>query len=97
VEKFGAAAALADRRVTPEWVDLMRFELERTRTYYRSGHQGLAMLPPTSARCISGALGLYEGILGRIEDAGYDVWSSRVRVPTWKKVAVAARMVRRGR
>jgi phytoene synthase len=97
VAKFGAESAMAERRVTPEWVDLMRFELERTRTFYRSGHQGLAMLPPTSARCISGALGLYEGILGQIEDAGYDVWSSRVRVPTWKKVAVAARIVRPGR
>lgn len=97
VASFGATSAFAERRVTPEWVDLMRFEVDRTRAYYRSGRQGLALLPPTSARCITGALGLYEGILARIEDAGYDVWSSRVRVPTWRKVAVAARMVGAGR
>ena len=32
--------------------------------------------------------------LGRIEAADYDVWAERVRVPTWRKLAVAARAVR---
>ena len=49
------------------------------------------MLPAASARCIQGARVLYSGILGRIEAAGYDVFTSRVRVPGWKKLAVAAR------
>ncbi|MDQ1395685.1 MAG: 15-cis-phytoene synthase [Acidimicrobiaceae bacterium] len=94
IRKFAAGAALADRRVTPEWQALMRFEIERNREFYRSADLGLAMLPRPSARCIAGARQLYSGILHRIEAAGYDVFSSRVRVPTWKKVAVAARMAR---
>jgi 15-cis-phytoene synthase len=94
VQRFGAARALARRQVTPEWIDLMRFELERARTYYRSGHAGVALLPPVSARCVVGAIGLYAGILEQIEAAGYDVWSARVRVPAWRKAAVAARMLR---
>jgi 15-cis-phytoene synthase len=94
VRKFGAEAALAGRRVTPEWVELMRFEIERTRAYYTSADLGVPMLPPVSARCIAGARALYSGILDRIEAASYDVFGSRVRVPSWRKLAVAARVTR---
>jgi phytoene synthase len=92
---FGADPWL--RRVTPEWCDLMAFEIARTRRYYESADIGIDMLPPRSARCIRGARALYAGILERIEAAGYDVFSSRVRVPTWRKLAVAARISRPGR
>jgi phytoene synthase len=85
------------RRVTPEWCDLMAFEIARTRRYYESADIGIAMLPPASARCIRGARALYAGILDQIEAAGYDVFSSRVRVSTWRKLAVAARVSRPGR
>ncbi|MGH9282640.1 MAG: phytoene/squalene synthase family protein, partial [Acidimicrobiales bacterium] len=94
IRKFGAGPALEGRRVTPEWVELMRFEIERTRTYYASGALGIPMLPPVSARCIAGAHQLYSGILERIEGAGYDVFSARARVPTWRKLAVAGRVAR---
>ena len=94
IRRFGAGPALAEGRVTSEWVGLMRFEIERTRGYYASGAAGIPMLPPVSARCIAGAHQLYSGILGRIEAAGYDVFSARCRVPTWRKLAVAARVVR---
>jgi 15-cis-phytoene synthase len=82
------------RTVTPAWRDLMAFEIARTRRFYESADLGIPMLPPTSARCIRGARALYSGILDEIEGAGYDVFSSRVRVPTWKKLAVAFRMNR---
>ncbi len=82
------------RRATPAWRDLMAFEIARTRRYYTSADRGVPLLPPTSARCIRGARALYSGILDQIEAAGYDVFSSRVRVPAWKKLAVAYRISR---
>ncbi|HUR18945.1 MAG TPA: phytoene/squalene synthase family protein [Acidimicrobiales bacterium] len=94
VRRFGAQPALDGRRVTPEWVELMRFEIERNRAYYASADRGIAWLPPAAARCIAGARALYSGILERIEAAQYDVFSARVRVPTWQKVAVAGRLLR---
>ena len=94
VRKFGAQPALDQRRVTPEWVELMRFEIERNRAFYRSADEGIRFLPPAGARCITGARALYSGILDRIEAADYDVFSSRVRVPSWQKVAVAGRLLR---
>jgi len=96
VRKFGAEWALSERRVTPEWAELMRFEIDRTRGYYGSADLGVPMLPPVSARCIAGARALYSGILDRIEARAYDVFSARVRVPTWQKMAVAARVARPG-
>ena len=96
IRKFGAEQALAERRVTPEWVELMRFEIDRTRAYYASADLGIPMLPPVGARCIAGARRLYSGILEHIEAAGYDVFTARVRVPTWQKLAVAGRLARPG-
>ena len=95
LRKFGADPW--ERRVTPEWCDLMAFEIARARRFCESGDAGIPMLPPASARCIRGARALYCGILGQIERAGYDVFSRRVRVPTWKKLAVAAGVLRPGR
>jgi phytoene synthase len=93
LERFDASGALRRRQVSPEWVALMRFELERIREYYRSADAGVALLPQRSARCVAGARSLYSGILERIEAAGYDVFSRRARVPTWRKVATAARVL----
>ena len=95
IRKFDAAGAIERRAVTPELVDLLRFEIDRARALYASADLGLSMLPRASARCIAGARELYSGILGRIEDADYDVFSTRVSVPTWRKVTVAARSLRR--
>jgi hypothetical protein len=60
----------------------------------RTSDLGVPMLPPVSARCIAGARALYSGILDRIEARAYDVFSARVRVPTWQKMEVAARVAR---
>jgi phytoene synthase len=71
----------------------MRFEIARTRDIYRSADTGINLLPEDSARCIRGARQLYSGILDRIEARDYDVFSQRVRVPHWRKLATAARLV----
>lgn len=94
IASFGAASAWDGRTTTPEFVSLMRYEISRTRALYTASLVGDALLPPSSARCIAGARELYSGILDQIEAANYDVWSARVRVPTWRKLGVAARMVR---
>ena len=97
IRKFGAEEAFAQRKVTPELVELLQFEIARARDLYASADMGVSMLPPPSARCIAGARDLYSRILERIEGAEYDVFSDRVAVPTWQKLAVAARMVRPAR
>jgi phytoene synthase len=85
LERFGCDPTA--RRVDARWRLLMRFEIERARQLYRSADRGLAMLPTPSARCVRTASTLYSQILDRIEAAGYDVFTSRARVPTWRKLA----------
>jgi len=81
------------RRVDDAWRALMRFEIGRCRQLYAHANGGVAMLPPRSARCVSTARVLYSRILDRIEAADCDVFTARVRVPTWRKALLAARVM----
>jgi phytoene synthase len=83
------------RRVTPEWQELMTFEIGRTREYYTSADLGVPLLPVSSARCVKTARRLYSAILDRIEASDGDVFTSRARVPTVRKALVVGRSVLR--
>jgi 15-cis-phytoene synthase len=89
LRKFGADPHR--RRVDGPWIDLMSFEIDRTRELYVESDRGLAMLPPSSARCIRAARVLYSRILDQIEANGYDVFNQRARVPNAEKALVVAR------
>ena len=91
LRRFGVD--LAERRRNGEFVELMRFEIDRCRELYRSADLGIAMLPERSARCIAAARVLYAQILDRIEAADYDVFARRASVSTATKAAVVARTV----
>ena len=97
IRRFGAQEAFAERRVTPAFVALMSFEIDRTRQLYKSAERGIALLPPSSARCIDAARVLYSRILDVIEANGYDVFTQRASVPTWKKAVVVLKGVARHR
>jgi phytoene synthase len=92
LRRFGVD--LTERRVTPQFVELMQFEIARCRALYASADLGLAMLPPQSARCIQAARVLYGRILDKIEAQDYDVFSKRARVSTAEKAAMVARLMR---
>ena len=87
IERFDADPTR--RLVDDAWVRLMQFEIDRCRQLYRSADIGIAMLPPAEARCVRAARQLYSQILDRIVDNGYDVFSQRARVPTYRKAATA--------
>lgn len=95
LRRFGADPAR--RTADAAWRELMAFEVARCRGLYRSADLGIEMLPASSARCIRAARVLYSQILDRIEAASYDVFATRVRVPTWRKAATTARLVAVGR
>ncbi len=81
------------RTVTPAWRAFLAEQIDRNRELYLLAAPGIAMLPPASSRCVATAHTLYARILDRIEDADYDVFSQRVRVPTWRKALTAASIV----
>ena len=91
LDRFGADPAR--RTADPAWREVMAFEIDRARALYRSADLGVSMLPPTSARCILAARTLYSEILDRIEASGYQVFTHRATVPTWRKATLAGRMM----
>jgi phytoene synthase len=91
VRRFGVD--LSQRTCTPEFVELMKFEIVRCRDLYASADIGIAMLPDRSARCIRAARTLYSRILDRIEAQHHDVFAKRVSVPTSQKALMVARLV----
>lgn len=93
LERFGADPRR--RVVDASWRAFCRFQVERIRDIYREADAGIDLLPPRSAKVIRAARLLYSGILDRIEDAGYDVFTARARVATPVKVAVVGREVLR--
>lgn len=97
IRRFGAESAFATRTATPEFRELMRFEIARTRELYRTADVGIAHLPERSARCIRAARTLYARILDEIEAIDLDVFAQRARVPTWQKLTTAGRALILGR
>jgi squalene synthase HpnC len=88
---FGYADADLDvRRFTPEFAELMRFEVDRTRDLFYRGLP-LVGLVPGHVRAdvelfIEGGL----AVLRKIEDCGYDVWACRPVLAGWEKGALLA-------
>jgi 15-cis-phytoene synthase len=93
LDRFGVCEAdLREGRLTPSVRDLLRFECARARRFYE---RASASLPPRDARRLVAAEimgGIYFGILRRIERAGYDVFSRRIRVPRPARALIAARI-----
>ncbi|MBI1830536.1 MAG: squalene/phytoene synthase family protein [Planctomycetes bacterium] len=77
---------------------MMRFEVERARAYYEGGWRLLPRLSEAGRAVFLMMARTYRGLLAEIENRDYDVFASRVRVPSWKKLwfALSALPVRFG-
>jgi phytoene synthase len=70
---------------------LMQFQCARARNYYRAAAPGIPMLDQRGRFAVRIAADVYEGILGRIESGGYDVFERRAFVPKARKYWITAR------
>jgi 15-cis-phytoene synthase len=78
--------------VTDKVARLLQFECARAREYYQ---RAARRLPRADTRSLVAAEimgGIYYGILQRIERAGYDVFSRRIRVPRPQRALTALRI-----
>lgn len=79
-----------DPGFTDRFRDLMRFQVARARDYYRKGAALVPLLSPDGRAIFHVMSGAYSRLLDEIEFAGYDVFTRRVRVAKWRKVAMCA-------
>jgi phytoene synthase len=75
--------------VTAPVRELLRYECERAHDYYRRAANGLPKADRYSLVAAEIMGGIYFEILQRIERAGYDVFSRRVRVPRPRRAVIA--------
>ncbi|MDJ0619449.1 MAG: phytoene synthase [Calothrix sp. MO_192.B10] len=72
--------------VDDRWRNLMRFQIARTRKFYRQAEKGISYLSPDARLPVWAALMHYSRILKSIERNDYDVFSQRAYVPQWQKI-----------
>ena len=78
LERFGYdEQELGDGVVDERFVELMRFEIRRTRRLYALADDGMDYIPRGRRFPVVVARELYAGILDRIEAQGYDVFARR--------------------
>ncbi len=90
---FGISRAeLEQRRVTPAFRALMRFQIERARRYFDSGGRVVRLFPPDGSRLTVRLLQkTYAGILDAIERLDYDVFRARAYVSAPRKLFILGR------
>jgi phytoene synthase len=90
LERFGYdERSIFEQTVDENFVELMRFEIERVRALYAEAEPGIELLAPESRYTVRLALSLYRRILGAIELNGYNVFTRRAYVPLRSKIITA--------
>jgi len=92
VRRFGVSETdIAERRATPQFLDLMRFEVERARDWF---HKGLPLAQKVDSKLAIDIELFSRGglaILQAIEDQGYDVLRRRPVISKARKLGLVAR------
>lgn len=83
---------LLDQRITPAFVELMRFQIARARDYYREAFAHIDRLGADSRMCVRLMGAIYSDILTAVERNGYDVFSRRAFVPYTRKLLKVPRL-----
>jgi len=78
---------IADGRITNNWRQFMKFQIERTRQLYKESWAGIKMLEREGQPAVGAASVFYQGILDEIERNDYDVFTRRASLSTWGKVS----------
>jgi phytoene synthase len=90
--RFGVNAhdLLAGKR-TEGFVELMRFEAARARTYYMESMPLVGMINPRCRSSMWALIRIYSRLLDRIVASDFDIFARRISVPAWEKCAIIAR------
>lgn len=87
---FGVTEAmLLERKLTPEIIEAIKYQIARVRELQAVADAGIKYLDPISRPCIRAASELYCGIVDEIEANGYDIFTKRATTSTWRRARVA--------
>lgn len=93
LELFGIREdQLFDAQTDSNFEQMMRFQIARTRRYYREADKGIPMLSEDSRLPVWLARENYSSILGKIEENEYQVFNQRAHLNTVEKVRILPRI-----
>ena len=96
LRRFGVAEDdILNSRVTPQFLELMKFEAARAREYYRKAEPLLGLIHPDSRGALAVMMGIYGGILRKIEKRNYAVFDERIRFSAAEKLWIVLKNWRR--
>jgi phytoene synthase len=78
---------IAEGRITDNWRQFMKFQIERTRHLYADSWSGVKLLEREGQLAIGAASVFYQGILDEIEKNDYDVFTRRASLSAVGKVS----------
>lgn len=78
---------IAESRVTDNWRQFMKFQIERTRQLYADSWEGVKLLEREGQLAIGAASIFYQGILDDIEKHDYNVFNRRASLSAVGKVS----------
>jgi phytoene synthase len=87
--RFGVAEQdLLKERMTPSFVEFMRFQVDRVRKLYHRAEPLLDLIEPDARRCTCLMGGVYYRILEKIETRGYRVFDGRIGLSLARKLSL---------
>ncbi len=93
LNRFGCSETdLLNGVIAEPFRQLMIFQVGRAREFFDSGRRLIPLLDPDARACTAVLINVYGKILGRIEAAGYDVFSRPVTLSTGEKMMTMARV-----
>lgn len=92
LERFGVSAQeLREGKRTERFLELMRFEASRARSYYNESLPLIELVDQRSRSSLWALITIYSRLLQRIQRTNYDVFSQRVRLSTLEKIGIVVR------
>ncbi len=89
IKQFGLTEEdLFECKVTPKWVDFIKFQIARARDYYKEAAKGIPMLAPDARFAVQASLDLYSKILDKIEENNYDNFNKRAYTTKFEKLGI---------
>jgi len=87
LQRFGVTRdQIFENQADRNFRELMRFEIERARSFYSEGEKGVAFLEPDTRFTVLYASRIYSRILDEIEALGHDVFSERAHTTKTQKI-----------
>ena len=90
LQSFGVSRSILEqRKVTPQIIEALKFQIARVRELQLKADAGIALLNPEARPCIEAASELYCGIVDEVEKINYDIFNYRAKTSTLRRAKVA--------